>query len=846
MLKKSFSSEPCIPFGNARTIADLVLDFPDDKAGQTALTFLNAKGQETGSFSYSELRQSSVRVAKNLLRISKPSQPVLLAMEPQADFVIGFLGCLLAGLVPAPMPPLSRKRNSPGFGRIVEILRQQNIHDLVVNHGDAEWVRTALLDAGLVDVTVVTIEALRNDEPPQIELPVINPDQTAYLQFTSGSTSAPKGVVLTHRNVIANLEMMVRVFQRGESVRVASWLPLHHDMGLVGHLFTVLFECGFGVFMPPGAFLSRPSLWLEVVHKYRANLSAAPNFAFEHCVRKADPSPHWDLSCWKYVFVGSETVSLPVLDSFAGTFGKYGFRRNYLRPVYGLAEASLLAAGGSLGLEELVPLVEAWPIGPTRHRHLMAYTVEDGCTITIRGTERAMPVAEGVEGEIWISGPGVSVGYFGEHGADAVDIPGLSTGDLGFVKDGCLYVTGRKKEIVIVRGQNVSAEDLEFVAPAGIERLAANDRTACVSHVDEAGEHVLLFQEMHRHTTLDQLRRAYLSIRGSLVEAFGIDPDQVVFLATGMLPRTANNKLARQACRAQFLTGELKALASFAKPAIEPPQAATARVAADPVVIVGMACRFPGADDPQRYWENLCNGHDAITEVPADRWDNSLFYDESPAVPGRVNTKWAGFLENISHFDAALFGITPHEAPEIDPQQRLLLEVSWRLIENAGLKKERLAGSSTGVYVGISTNDYLYSKIKLTPGMSSFSAYSGLGNANSIAANRLSYYYDLHGPSLAVDTACSSSLTAFHLGARAILSGECDQAIVGGVNAILSPGPTITLSQFGMMAPDGRCKTFDAGANGLCVRKVAGSCCSSGVLRRWRTAIPFSRYWTAR
>ena len=285
-------------------------------------------------------------------------------------------------------------------------------------------------------------------------------------------------------------------------------------------------------------------------------------------------------------------------------------------------------------------------------------------------------------------------------------------------------------------------------------------------------------------------------------------------MATGTLPRTANNKIARQTCRREFLAGDLKALGSFAKPAIEPPQARLVKGDENPVVIVGMACRFPGADDPQRYWENLCNGHDAITEVPADRWNNSLFYDESPAVPGRVNTKWAGFLENISHFDAALFGITPHEAPEIDPQQRLLLEVSWRLIENAGLKKERLAGSSTGVYIGISTNDYLYSKIKLTPGMSSFNAYSGLGNSNSIAANRISYYYDLHGPSLAVDTACSSSLTAFHLGARAILNGECEQAIVGGVNAILSPGPTITLSQFGMMAPDGRCKTFDAGADG--------------------------------
>jgi acyl transferase domain-containing protein/acyl-CoA synthetase (AMP-forming)/AMP-acid ligase II/surfactin synthase thioesterase subunit/acyl carrier protein len=832
MLKRSFSAEPGIPSRDARTLADLVLDFPDEKAGQTALTFLDRNGEELHSFSYAELRQSCVRIAKNLLRISSRPEPVLLATQSQADFVVGFFGCLLAGVIPAPMAPPGHKRHGPSVGRIIEILRQGHVRSLIVNHGDADWMRAALSDAGQPNVTLITIESLRDDDPPAVELPDIGPDQIAYLQFTSGSTSAPKGVVLKHRNVIAGLEMMYRVFRRDEVVRVASWLPLHHDMGLVGHLCTVLFECGFGVFMTPSTFLARPSLWLDVVHRYRANSSAAPNFALEHCVRNADPSPDWDLSCWKHVYVGSETVMLPALDTFAGTFGRCGFHRNSLRPAYGLAEASLLVAGGSLGLEELVPLVEKRPIGPAGHRHLMAYTLEEVCDVTIRDPDSTVPLADGVDGEIWIAGASVSSGYFPDpEGHD--ERRGIPTGDLGFVKDGCLYITGRKKEIVIVRGQNYSAEDLEFAAPAGIDRLGGNNRTACVSDVGDSGERVLVFQEIHRHTAPDKLRQAYLAIRGNLVEAFGIDPDEVVFLPTGMLPRTANNKIARQACRRQFLAGDLHVLAAFAKPVVARPQAGGPKGEADPVVIVGMACRFPGADDPQRYWENLCNGHDAITEVPTDRWNNELFYDESPALPGRLNTKWAGFLENISHFDAALFEISPHEAAEIDPQQRLLLETSWRLIENAGVKKESLAGSSTGVYVGISTNDYLYSKIKLTPGMSSFNAYSGLGNSNSIAANRLSYYYDLRGPSLAVDSACSSSLTAFHLGARAILNGECEQAIVGGVNAILSPGPTITLCQFGMMAPDGRCKTFDAGADGY----VRAEGCGLVLLKRRSAAL---------
>ena len=241
----------------------------------------------------------------------------------------------------------------------------------------------------------------------------------------------------------------------------------------------------------------------------------------------------------------------------------------------------------------------------------------------------------------------------------------------------------------------------------------------------------------------------------------------------------------------------------------------------------------PAPTAPKNSGRTCAAGLTSISEVPPDRWDNDLFYDENPAVPGKVNTKWAGFVDGISLFDAHLFGISPYEAPEIDPQQRLLMETSWRLIENAGWTKARLAKTATGVFVGISTNDYLYSKIKLTPGMATFNAYSGLGNANSIAANRLSYFYDLRGPSVAVDTACSSSLTAFHLGAQAILSGECDQAIVGGVNAILSPGPTITLCQFGMMAPDGRCKTFDARADGY----VRAEGCGLVLLKRRSAAL---------
>ena len=813
------------------TLVDLITGAAAEAAERQALVFLNVRGEEIESVTFGVLGSISRRVAANLLRHMERGRPVLLAVEAQADFTFGFCGAVLAGVLAAPMAPLRRKGGAPGVQRILQILSEGGISHLIVDRSETGRIRAVLAEAGLSTVTVLDIGALCEDPAAETTLSAPDPEEIAYLQYTSGSTAAPKGVALRHRNVLANLRFMAQVFGRTEPVRVASWLPLHHDMGLVGHLFTILYERGFGVFMPPAAFLADPALWLAAVHRYRANLSATPNFALEHCVRKAQPDPAWDLSCWKYVFIGSETVSLAGLRHFIAHFGPVGVTEDALRPVYGLAEATLLAAGGAAGLGTLVPRIETHVAG-THSRQLLPYPVQDGLAISIRDPQSGAELPEGGTGEIWIEGASVSPGYFGA--LPARDAGALATGDLGYLRRGCLYVSGRLKEIVVIRGQNHSVEDLELAAAAGITGLAPHHRTACVSDISTRGERLILFQEVARHLPADLARAIHARIIANLTESFGIAPYEVVLLPAGLLPRTPNNKISRADGLRRYRAGDLRVLYAFSSPAANALNGpAPSPAGNDPVVIVGMACRFPGADDPEQFWQNLANGADAITEVPATRWDNALFYDEHPAVPGKVNTKWGGFIEDISHFDPEFFGISAIEAPEIDPQQRLLLETSHRLLEDAGWKKQRLARSATGVFVGISTNDYLYAKIKLTPGMTSFNAYSGLGNANSIAANRLSYVYDLRGPSMAVDTACSSSLTAFHLGAQAILNGECDQAIVGGVNAMLSPGPTITLSQFGMMAPDGRCKTFDASADGY----VRAEGCGLVLLKRQSAAL---------
>ncbi|MFV3130817.1 type I polyketide synthase [Niveispirillum sp. KHB5.9] len=232
---------------------------------------------------------------------------------------------------------------------------------------------------------------------------------------------------------------------------------------------------------------------------------------------------------------------------------------------------------------------------------------------------------------------------------------------------------------------------------------------------------------------------------------------------------------------------------------------------AEPIAIIGMGCRFPGgADSPQAFWDLLAGGTDAITEVPADRWDLGAVYDPDPDAPGRTTSRWGGFLSGIDGFDPAFFGIAPREADSLDPQQRLVLEVAWEALERAGQPPRSLAGSATGIFLGTATLEYgetRKDRLRIDP-------YFGTGNNASVAAGRLSYLLGLNGPALAVDTACSASLTAVHLACQSLRAGESDMALAGGVNIILSPDGAIYFSKLGAMAADGRCKSFDAAADG--------------------------------
>lgn len=242
----------------------------------------------------------------------------------------------------------------------------------------------------------------------------------------------------------------------------------------------------------------------------------------------------------------------------------------------------------------------------------------------------------------------------------------------------------------------------------------------------------------------------------------------------------------------------------------------------EPIAIIGLGCRFPGgADNVDRYWKLLHGGVDAITQTPADRWSLQKYFAPGSSVPGKTQSKWGGYVDGIDQFDPQLFGISPREAASMDPQQRMLLEVAWRSLEDAGYPTEKIAGKSVAVYTGISSFDYAVAGLS-DQDRGVISAYSNTGGSSSIAANRISYCFDLRGPSVAVDTACSSSLVAVHLACESLHRGEAELALAGGVNALLLPDFYVAFSQLGVLAPDGRCKTFDARANGYVRSEGAG------------------------
>lgn len=554
-----------------------------ERPSKVALRVLShGRGERAAAMlTYAELDARARAIAGCLQQRGAHAERALLLMPTSIEYVTGFLGALYAGAIAVPAyPPESQRRQH--LDRVARLARDASprfilthTHELARLRGLIEQV-PELRSAELIAVDAID-PALA--EVYDYEAAGLSGESLAFLQYTSGSQSAPKGVMVSHGNLLANEQAISSLFDIGPDDVVLSWLPLFHDMGLIGGLLQPLYRGGSVVLMSPLRFLERPLRWLEAISEFRATVSGGPDFAYRMCLDRIEPSAltGLDLSSWRTAYCGAEPIRASTLSVFAQRFAAVGFDAGALCPCYGLAEATLLVSAVRPGLGVDVaqgalnetPVVSCGAIAP-EHR------------VSIVDPNTCQPVADGLTGEIWVSGPSIAHGYWQNPEATAAafvvhgDQRYLRTGDLGFVRDGQLHVSGRLKDLVIVRGRNIVPQDIEDQLAAAIPALQLG-RIAAFAWQTESGEGIGVAAELSR-AAARSVKLAPLCQAISLAVSESVDEPArlVILLAQGALPRTSSGKLQRYACAQRLQSGELKTLAVYrdgklasAQPALE-------------------------------------------------------------------------------------------------------------------------------------------------------------------------------------------------------------------------------------------------------------------------------------
>ncbi|HEX9998331.1 MAG TPA: fatty acyl-AMP ligase [Abditibacterium sp.] len=541
-----------------------------------AVTFLGDGEQEEGTLSYAELERRARSIAARLQAKNARGERVLLVFNSGLDYVAAFFGCLFAGAVAVPVYPPRLNRNLDRLGAIVNSCQPVIALSTAAVFARIEPVVT---QSGLSHLHWLLSDSDDLSEQWCEPLPSLDGEDLAFLQYTSGSTSSPKGVKVSHQNLLVNHRMIESAFELTEGATWVSWLPLFHDMGLIGVLLQSLFVGGHCVLMPPEAFLMKPVRWLEAIERYRAQVSGGPNFAFDLCTRKITEKQRasLDLSCWELAFCGAEPVRPSTLSGFSNAFESSGFTKRSLYPCYGLAEATLFASGGSKSEAPILGCFKASEL--ERNRAVLEDTTSpDGRLLVSCGRpwldgrievvdpDSSRICAQGTIGEVWICGPHVARGYwnlpdeslhsFGAFTATG-DGPFLRTGDLGFFYDSELFLTGRSKDVIIVAGRNHHPQDIEASVVKSHPALAGGSCAAFSIELENA-EVVAVVAEVHRSqlTRLDS-EAVVGAIRQSVAHNHDLRAHVVRLIAPATLPKTSSGKIQRRLCREKLLNDTL-------------------------------------------------------------------------------------------------------------------------------------------------------------------------------------------------------------------------------------------------------------------------------------------------
>jgi 8-amino-7-oxononanoate synthase/acyl carrier protein len=570
------------PFAPPNTnLVDVLRYWAEQVPQDRAFGFTDGEDEEQW-LTYAQLDAKARAIGARLQSLGMQGERALLLYGPGLDFVTGFLGCLYAGMVAIPAYPPRKNRNtsriqaiSDDAGAKVALTvsdvanRVENVLDETPRLRDLTWLATDTVDAGL-----------GND----YRAPKLSKDQLAVLQYTSGSTGTPKGVMLSHANIMANLRMITNGFEPGRDALGVFWLPTYHDMGLVGGVLLPISIGRTSVLMSPVTFLQKPVRWLRAISKYRATISGGPNFAYDLCVEKLteEQMQGLDLSTWQLAFNGAEPVRAETLENFARKFASVGFQYDAFYPCYGMAETTLIVSGGKKSEPPVLrgfdgasldqgSVVHVEP-GQQGARALVSCgrVLPDGELVIVDPETRRTLPADGI-GEIWVRSSSVGQGYlnkpeiteetFRAFLADGKRGPYLRTGDLGFLFEGELFVTGRLKDMIIVRGVNRYPQDIEATVEKSSDRLRATASAAFAVEY-EGRERLVIVSEVIRgaNENWDDVIKA---IRREVTAEHELPPDAVFLVRHGSIPKTSSGKIQRHACREGFLKGELYEIARW-------------------------------------------------------------------------------------------------------------------------------------------------------------------------------------------------------------------------------------------------------------------------------------------
>ncbi len=554
-----------------------------------AYTFLADGEEEAGHLDYRQLDERARAIAAALRRTCAVGDRALLLYPPGLDFVAAFFGCLYAGVIAVPAYPPRSPRMLPRLQSILE-----DSAPAVAMSTSAASARVA---GWLAKEGVAALSWLATDEIPGAAAaewrdPELPGEALAFLQYTSGSTSTPKGVMVSHGNLAHNQRVIQAACGHSEESVFVSWLPLYHDLGLIGNLLQATWVGAPCVLMSPVAFLQNPSRWPRAVSRYRGTTSGGPTFAYELCLRKvpAAERERLDLSCWKIAFNGAEPVRASTLARFAEAFAPSGLRRQALYPCYGLAEATLMVSGGRQDAEHVARFYDAE--GLAEHRAEPAASEESArelvgsgrvlldLRVAIVEPESGQALPEGRVGEIWVAGDSVARGYWNRPEESertfGARLPGdsatwLRTGDLGFLDRGELFITGRVKDLIILRGRNHYPQDIELTAERAHPALRAGSGAVFSVEVD-GEERLVVVYEVDRHAgDLPEIAEA---VRRAVAEEHEALVHEVVLVAQGGVPKTTSGKIQRRGCRALYLGGELPVMGSSRLDAAAEPEPA--------------------------------------------------------------------------------------------------------------------------------------------------------------------------------------------------------------------------------------------------------------------------------